>query len=663
MSRIRNNSGSALLWTVLVLGVLTILSTAVLTISMAYSKRNLTQGHDQQAYFTALSAVDLVAAQFSGTHPENSNQQKIVERLEKGEVIVIDDMELPSELGTCTVTMTMEGTNQIVITADAQKSGSSYRLSAILKGDVIITNPETPSYGGEGTPGVGAGGITGGAGLVTDPNTDIYIWNHEPFILDSRSSSGDTLHMGALYTNGPVELRCNKWNYSHLHGEIIGTDNITFFDNATAGLLPHELLPDGRTQCCDNHDPSFIHTTGQVTMTGKSRMGGDITANSIVVQEGARVAGNLTANDIRVEGNSWEGSDDPDYYMVKGDLRANTVTLSQGAIVIGNITAQTVRMTGSPYVAGSITAQNIIMETTNATDPATQVVEGSVTANSLTMSKNAKMAGDVTADTLSMKDGSKINGNVLADKISIDTYSSQSIFGNLSYYQSPNDINAVLRKKVTGTVTRLAAAPPVATGPEKLPPISSQLPPKPQQPPIPPIPTSPKPTKIDRGGYVTVGNETAESYYVIAKNSIMIHELTVVGNHNIYIYLPANYEVTVRSMRDDTPPPPNVFFILGNDSELELKGDNSSHTEEFPIYVWSPEGSGAELELDRNTTIFGGVWVDKIESGLDCEFHWVPPNLTFPTPDPDPDPNPNPDPDPDPEDTTIKWGLAGYRGN
>ncbi|MEG1206246.1 MAG: hypothetical protein RSD74_07405, partial [Angelakisella sp.] len=132
---------------------------------------------------------------------------------------------------------------------------------------------------------------------------------------------------------------------------------------------------------------------------------------------------------------------------------------------------------------------------------------------------------------------------------------------------------------------------------------------------------------------------------------------------NIYIYLPANYEVTVRSMRDDTPPPPNVFFILGNDSELELKGDNSSHTEEFPIYVWSPEGSGAELELDRNTTIFGGVWVDKIESGLDCEFHWVPPNLTFPTPDPDPDPNPNPDPDPDPEDTTIKWGLAGYRGN
>lgn len=661
MSTIKKNSGSSLVWTVMVLGMLTVFVTTVLTMAMAFSKRTLNQNQNQQAYYTALSAVKLVSEQLQGIHEAGSAPQKIIDKLNSGDTIEITDLELPPQMGSCKVTLAMRG-DDIVITADAEKSGMDYRLSGIMVGDVTVIRPEAPDYGGEDSPAIGAGGITGGTGLRTDPDTDIYIWNNQPFVMDSASNSNDAIHMGALYTKGSVELNCAKWEYTHLHGEIISTQDVILRDNATAGLLTPELLaapplPEGVTRCCDNADTSRIHTTGKVIMTENSSMGGDITASGIELREAARVVGNLKAGVVELQGTGYQ---QPQDRTVLGSIEANEVILSRDSVVVGDISAQKVTLQNNARVVGSITAEWVELS-------ADASVAGTVTAGTLTMKNQSKIDGSVTANTLvGMQEGARITGDVATDSITIasNSYTNPAIGGGLQYCPGSSSGIEFLKSKVAGEVVVLGGKPAPVELPRRLPYVTSELPPKPSPPAMPPMPERAIPIDTSR---VEVSGE--EGWYRIDKGNLHIQSLRVEGDQNIFVYLPNGQTATVQEIEDDDDVP-NLFFILGKGSTLHLKGAESGPAQSFPCYVWAPEGSGALLDMGRTTGLTGGIWIDKVNTADNCEFHWQPPGNPILPPEPDPDPDPDPDEGEGEgegegdgeveEEIIINWGLASY---
>ncbi|MEG1943199.1 MAG: polymer-forming cytoskeletal protein, partial [Angelakisella sp.] len=462
MLKLKEKSGSALLWTVLALGMLTVFATTALTMSMAYSKRNLNQNQNQQAYFTAVSAVDLVARQFTGVLDKKSPQQQIVTQLESGKTFTITDMALPKEMGSCTVTLSMRN-RDIVITAEATSGGESYCLSGIMNGEVsIIHDPNRPIYGDTGTPGVGVGSINvsddgtdiGSNGLQTYPGTDIYIWDSNPFILNTQPPF-EAAHMGALYTNGKVSLSSETFPfYTHVHGEIISTNDVTLTGYSTVGLLPDELLPLGRRACCYNNttpEPnpdtgmvSAIESSGKVSVSGGGRVGGGITAKEISISN-SRVCGDLRGETISVtDFDTWNVSD---YYTVKGNITGNSVTIGRNAIILGDITADTLKISGGyPKITGTIIARNIVCDFKSDVQYG---ITGNILAGNITLNNTSEIDGKVEADLLTMNNNSKINGDVYANKLIMNTSGGPSILGNLSYYKGSGSIDS----RVGGTVT------------------------------------------------------------------------------------------------------------------------------------------------------------------------------------------------------------------
>ncbi|MEG2074497.1 MAG: polymer-forming cytoskeletal protein, partial [Angelakisella sp.] len=515
---------------------------------MAYSKRNLNQNQNQQAYFTAVSAVDLVARQFTGVLDKKSPQQQIVTQLESGKTFTITDMALPKEMGSCTVTLSMRN-RDIVITAEATSGGESYCLSGIMNGEVsIIHDPNRPIYGDTGTPGVGVGSINGSYatsvgsnGLRTDPGTDIYIWDSNPFTLNTQPPF-EAAHMGALYTNGKVSLSSETFPfYTHVHGEIISTNDVTLTGYSTVGLLPDELLPLGRRACCYNNttpEPnpdtgmvSAIESSGKVSVSGGGRVGGGITAKEISISN-SRVCGDLRGETISVtDFDTWNVSD---YYTVKGNITGNSVTIGRNAIILGDITADTLKISGGyPKITGTIIARNIVCDFKSDVQYG---ITGNILAGNITLNNTSEIDGKVEADLLTMNNNSKINGDVYANKLIMNTSGGTSISGNLSYYQGGG--SGSIDSRVGGTVTRLKAPLPAITMPEPLKPITIALPPKPTQPTLPPLP--PKAQPLGSGYAKAVGNVGEDSYYIIGKNKTNINTLTVTGDNNVFVYIKDN---------------------------------------------------------------------------------------------------------------------------
>ncbi|MDD4692477.1 type IV pilus modification PilV family protein [Eubacterium aggregans] len=62
----KENKGSALIWVIVICIIFALMVVTMMTLAASMNKRSIQNNQNQQAYFTARSAVDVVAAQFNG---------------------------------------------------------------------------------------------------------------------------------------------------------------------------------------------------------------------------------------------------------------------------------------------------------------------------------------------------------------------------------------------------------------------------------------------------------------------------------------------------------------------------------------------------------------------------------------------------------------------
>lgn len=132
---LKNKKGSAIVWALLVLAMLSVLIAAALTISFSYLKRSRVGVDAQQCYFTARSVAESVA-------------KKIVKEPgcgllpDPGDPDIVDSgvgtSFLAAKMGECTVTIKRTGESAASVTADVTRRDSSYSYTVMLSQDIIV---------------------------------------------------------------------------------------------------------------------------------------------------------------------------------------------------------------------------------------------------------------------------------------------------------------------------------------------------------------------------------------------------------------------------------------------------------------------------------------------------------------------------------------------
>ena len=205
MKVLNNKRGSAILWCILLIVILTILLASVLTASSAYFNYTVNSIQKQQAYFTARSAISTLLEEFSQsdeTHVTSSGSSiytynsSIDLMPAEGETIEITSFEgLDSSLGevTGTIKLNDDDSEKVDITVTAyypdKTNGKSYTMHA--------TVARQPLYFG----GIAVKNLVLGANskFVLGENTDLYY-------------------------------------YTYRNTELLGTNTANTFDTSTTGL-------------------------------------------------------------------------------------------------------------------------------------------------------------------------------------------------------------------------------------------------------------------------------------------------------------------------------------------------------------------------------------------------------------------------------------------
>lgn len=270
-----------------VIMVLMILVAAALTMSLSYTSRSISRNSRQQAYYTARSALDLLADEICS---DSTQGQTMLNQLKTdGASFTIDDMGFDSSMGACSVEAVRRG-NLITLTANAKSGGREYRMALDLTGTDVTTgdsNQETVD------PAFESGWYFTNLNNELNKNfeswvnTDIYYTKS----LTVRANQNEQMVFSRnLLCTQKLELIANN-GLIHVHG-MIYSDSDVYVENAYVGV------GDDHTQrfptCSGEVETSGIYTTGDVTITGASAVvNGNITARNVTISNGATVNGKI----------------------------------------------------------------------------------------------------------------------------------------------------------------------------------------------------------------------------------------------------------------------------------------------------------------------------------------------------------------------------------
>ncbi|MEG0913000.1 MAG: hypothetical protein RSD08_01775 [Oscillospiraceae bacterium] len=125
-----NKKGSALIWAMLVMGMLSIFVAAAIAIAFSYHQRSLNSNTLQQAYFSARSTANAIATDIA-----KGNETFLPKNV--GDKVSIDSIAYPSDkhMGTCTAVLERINDAKIAVTGTAVygKSTSSVTVDLVQK--------------------------------------------------------------------------------------------------------------------------------------------------------------------------------------------------------------------------------------------------------------------------------------------------------------------------------------------------------------------------------------------------------------------------------------------------------------------------------------------------------------------------------------------------
>lgn len=188
MKVLNNKKGSALLWTILLTVIITILLGAVMTATYAYFNYTMYTVRRQQAYFTARSAISALVDEFATE--EDVDPEFLPERNSSVEVT---DFGFPAEMGTATAKLTRDDKDQVEIEVTGLYAGEKYTMkSTVVKQPLYFA-------------GIAIKNLTLNGNLTLGDNTDLYYDNTKTF--DLRATNFDLKLKGSLVTKGDCVIK------------------------------------------------------------------------------------------------------------------------------------------------------------------------------------------------------------------------------------------------------------------------------------------------------------------------------------------------------------------------------------------------------------------------------------------------------------------------
>lgn len=189
MKLLKDNKGSAILWTILLSVIITILLGAVMTASYAYFNYTMYTVKRQQAYFTARSGVEVIVNELSTQDEEHSSP---LLPKNKGEVVNISDISFDSKMGEikeATITRNEDEDIRLDVSVTATYADQDYTITCTVF--------KQPLY----FAGVAIKNLTlNGGNLNLGKNTDLY-WNNTN-VYNSKNNGYFINIQGNLVTKG-----------------------------------------------------------------------------------------------------------------------------------------------------------------------------------------------------------------------------------------------------------------------------------------------------------------------------------------------------------------------------------------------------------------------------------------------------------------------------
>lgn len=286
----RNQAGSALAWAMIVIMLLMVLVAAALSLSYSYTTRSFMNNAQKQAYYTAKSAVDVIADQICS---KSGSGVIMLERIKKQGDFEIADMGFDESMGECSLKAVLnQDKDKITLTATATYQKETYELSAVLgakKENITLTDTffQTGIY----TARESRGDIA--KTTETGSDTDVYYdGSGGTFAVRGYEYKNEvTTFRRNLLSRGAVELISsgNAKAYIHVHGTVVSDGDVRVENTLIGTNQAHPC------NCGGTSTDSGIYAQGDVVITGaQTVVVGDIVANQVTISNGAKVYGNIS---------------------------------------------------------------------------------------------------------------------------------------------------------------------------------------------------------------------------------------------------------------------------------------------------------------------------------------------------------------------------------
>lgn len=334
--KIFNNGGSSLVWVAVSMVVLLILIGGILTMATVYHGSSVNSNALNQAYFSARSAADSVAAELQAN--PNGDLATEIGELASGESLPLGEVSFGEnkDMGSCTLDIYKTDEKTAYVKAEATVGRVTDTVVAMLGIQTInnSTRPTLPNY------------VYIGAGRANDNSitfnslTGLYLAPTEKDFKIQGSNEVAPKITKDIYSQRPLFLIGHSSDNGRIsvNGDIISTESITIRRYVT---VEGDII---------SHDKISFDSNGSKNIVTK----GKIKGATVVIEKGTEITSpEVVATTLTLDGNN---------SSFNGTVSAGTITLGQGCSIVGEVKCDTLTITGngnSIPVKGNVTLRSV----------------------------------------------------------------------------------------------------------------------------------------------------------------------------------------------------------------------------------------------------------------------------------------------------------------
>ena len=391
--RSMNNNGSSLVWIAVTMVVLLILIGGILTIATAFYQHRVKDSDATQAYFTAKSAVDTVAAEL-GNNPQGDLALALEEMSDEGlNSLTLEQFDFPDcdSMGSCQVKIYKSSADEGYIEAVAEVNGSKETVVALLGCQTVANNSRLllPEYIYIGT---NSGkddtmSFLSSSGFYFDESesavnltyknaqSDITVIDGDVYskrplnINGSSDNQGNFSISGNIYCSKPINLI----SFVSVSGDMVSEDKVTFRGTASRDVNITGTVRGKEMELAAGVKVKIQAVETPVLVCGdNSSLTAGVRAASVTLNNGSSIAGDVVCDTLTLANNSY----------IKGNVTCNTLTLTGSGNTVaiqGNLSVNTFKIGSNTYTSAAAGAEKEDTSVDQETVKPEDYVSGSLT--------------------------------------------------------------------------------------------------------------------------------------------------------------------------------------------------------------------------------------------------------------------------------------------